>query len=77
MAYDNGVFVFSGYWAGSGAGLFIEDAGTVTAILKKGDLLDGRTVDQAFCRPQQKDGNRFLADVRFQGGVRALYLVEL
>lgn len=77
MAYDSGVFIFSGYWSGGGAGLFQEDAGTVSAILKKGDMLDGRTVDQAFCRPQNKDGNKLIADVRFQDSTRALYLVEL
>ncbi len=77
MAYDAGVFAFSGFWAGSGAGLFTESSGEVEAVLVKGDLLDGRTVDQAFCRPQNKRGDRLIADVRFQNGDRGLYLVDL
>lgn len=77
MAYDDGVFVFSGFWLGSRTGLFTSEAGVVRAILKKNDLLDGKLVDSAFCRQGHKDGNEMLIEVRFQDGSRGLYLVAL
>lgn len=77
MAYEGGVFAFSGYWSGGGLGLFVEDAGTVKRVLVKGDLLDGKLVDQAYCRPQQKDGSLLLVDVRFQDSSRGLYLADI
>ncbi|KAA3605498.1 MAG: hypothetical protein DWQ01_19460 [Planctomycetota bacterium] len=78
IAYDDGVFVFSGYWAGGGYGLFAEANGAVYSILKKGEILDGRVVEQAFCKTQNKDGRRLLIEVRFQPALshRGLYLVR-
>ncbi len=77
IASEGGVIVFSGFWSGSRTGLFTEEAGVVSALLKKDDLLDGRAVDQAFCRHQNKDGNALLIEVRFQDQTRGLYLVNL
>jgi len=77
IAYDGGVFVFSGFWLGSRTGLFTSDGATVTALLKKNDPLDGRTVDSAFCRQGHKAGTRLLIEVRFTDATRGLYLVEL
>lgn len=81
MAYGNGVMAFSGYWAGGGIGLFIHRNGGVEAILKKGDLLDGSVVEQAYCRTRQISGRWMLVEVRFQSSPplshRALYLVSL
>ncbi len=77
IAFGGGVFVFSGFWLGSRTGLFTSDGTAVQAILKKNDVLDGKAVDQAFCRQGHKDGNRLLVEVRFQDMSRGLYLVEL
>ena len=80
VAIDDGVMAFSGYWGGGGNGLFVVQNGIISSVLKKGEVLDGRTVEQAFCRPGNMDGNFLLVDVRFLVGgflQSALYLVEL
>lgn len=80
VAADQGVAAFSGYWGGGGNGLFVHENGITTAILKKGDVLDGKIVEQAFCRPGNLDGDFMLVDVRFLVGgflKSSLYLVEL
>ena len=81
LAYQNGVIAFSGFWGGGGQGLFIHRNGAVEAILKKGELLDGNVVEQAFCRTQQMSNRHMLVEVRFQSNPplshRALYLVTL
>ena len=50
IAYEGGVAVFSGFWSGSRTGLFTAQGGVVRSILKKSDILDGRVVDDPFCR---------------------------
>jgi hypothetical protein len=75
-AFDSGVMMFSGYWGG-GNGLFMVENGVITELLRKGDVLDGRVVEQAFCRPGNKSGDFLIVDVRFSGFSPALYLVEL
>jgi len=81
IAYENGVIAFSGFWGGGGQGLFLHRNGAVEAVLKKGDLLDGHVVEQAFCRTRQLTAARMLIEVRFQSNPplshRALYLVTL
>ena len=81
MAYENGVIAFSGYWGGGGQGLFLHRNGAVEAVLKKGDVLDGAVVEQAFCRTRSISGRRMLIEVRFQSSPplshRALYLVRI
>lgn len=77
LAYDGGFLVFSGFWTGGGYGLFTEESGIVRPILKKGDLLGGNTVDQAFCRQGNKSGGQLLVEVRFANTERGLYLVTL
>jgi len=80
VAIDGGVMAFSGYWGGGGNGLFVVDQGVLSSVLKKGEVLDGRVVEQAFCRPGNMDGNFLLVDVRFLVGgflQSALYFVEL
>lgn len=75
-AFDSGVMLFSGYWGG-GNGLFMVENGVITELLRKGDVLDGRVVEQAFCRPGNKSGDFLIVDVRFAGFSPALYLVTL
>jgi hypothetical protein len=77
IAYEGGVFVFEGFWSGSKTGLFTSTAGVVIAILKKGDILNGHTVSDAFCRPQNKSGNQLLIKVVFSDNTSGLYLVDL
>jgi hypothetical protein len=77
LAYEGGVIVFEGYWLGSKTGLFTSDGGVLQAILKQGDILDGRTVNDAFCRQGNKDGNQLLILVLFQDNTRGLYMVGL
>jgi hypothetical protein len=77
LAYEGGVIVFWGYWLGSRTGLFTSEGGVLQAILKQGDILDGRTVNDVFCRPDNKDGNQLLILVLFQDNIRGLYLVDL
>lgn len=80
VAADAGKMAFSAYWGGGGNGLFYMENGVTTALLKKGDVLDGKTVEQAFCRPGNMDGNTLLVDVRFlvSGSLKSsLYLVEI
>ena len=80
VATDADKMAFSGYWGGVGNGLFLIENGVTSAILKKGDVLDGKTVEQAFCRPGNMDGNFLLVDVRFLVGgflKSSLYLVEI
>jgi hypothetical protein len=77
IAYEGGVFVFEGFWSGSKTGLFTSEGGIVQAILKSGDILDGRTVSDAFCQPGNKDGNQLLIKVLFQDNTNGLYLVDL
>ncbi|PCJ54862.1 MAG: hypothetical protein COA70_04005 [Planctomycetota bacterium] len=79
VAIDGGAMAFSGYWSG-GDGLFVSQNGVISSVVKRGDVLDGRPVQQAFCRPGSMDGNFLLVDVRFLVGMSlkpALYLVEL
>ena len=47
------------------------------AILRQGDILDGRTVNDAFCRQGNKNGNQLLILVLFQDSTRGLYVVDL
>lgn len=76
LAYNEGVILFSGFWSGGGFGLFAEAGGTIYSVLKKGELLDGKVVEQAYCRTQNKDGRNLLILVRFQQGFApALYWV--
>jgi hypothetical protein len=77
IASQGGVTVFSGFWSGSHTGLFTVQAGVVRAILKQGNVLDGRVVADPFCLQQNKDGNQLLVEVRFLDGTRGLYLVGL
>ncbi|MBI1852189.1 MAG: hypothetical protein HYR85_17755 [Planctomycetes bacterium] len=77
IAYEGGVTVFSGFWSGSRTGLFTAQGGVIRSILKKSDVLDGRVVDDPFCRQQNKEGNLLLIEVRFQDSTRGLYLVHL
>jgi hypothetical protein len=77
IAYEGGVFVFEGFWSGSNTGLFTSEGGIVQAILKSGDILDGRTVSDAFCQQGNKDGNQLLVLVLFQDNTRGLYMVDL
>ena len=77
LAYEGGVIVFEGYWLGSKTGLFTSEGGVLQAILKQGAILDGRTVNDAFCRQGNKDGNQLLILVLFQDNTRGLYLVDL
>lgn len=76
VAYSNDVILFSGYWGGGGNGLFANHNATNYAILKKGDILNGLTVEQAFCWPQGLSGHFAMLDVRFPGFTRGLYLME-
>lgn len=79
VAIEGGAIGFSGYWGGGGYGLFVAEGGSVEAIVKKGDVLDGAIVEQAYCRAQNMSGSRMLIEVRFQStpvlSHRALYLV--
>ncbi len=77
IASEGGVIVFSGFWSGSQTGLFTVQNGVLRTILKKGDILDGRIVDDPFCSQQNKDGNQLLILVRFQDLSSGLYLVNL
>jgi hypothetical protein len=77
LAYEGGVIVFEGYWLGSRTGLFTSEGGVLQAILKQGDILDGRTVNDAFCRQGNKNGNQLLILVLFQDNTRGLYVVDL
>jgi hypothetical protein len=77
IAYDDGRVVFSGFWLGSRKGLFTSVNGVVEAILKKGQMLDGKQVDSAFCRQGHAGGDRLLVEVRFADSSRGLYLVDL
>ena len=77
LAYEGGVIVFEGFWLGSHTGLFTAEGGALQAILKQGDTLDGRTVNDAFCRQGNKDGNQLLILVLFQDNTRGLYMVDL
>lgn len=79
VAIEGGAIGFSGYWGGGGYGLFVAEGGLVEPIVKKGDVLDGALVEQAYCRAQNMSGSRMLIEVRFQStpvlSHRALYLV--
>lgn len=79
VAIEGGAIGFSGYWSGGGYGLFVAEGGSVEAIVKKGEVLDGAVVEQAYCRTQNMSGNRMLIEVRYQSmpvlSHRALYLV--
>ena len=77
IAYEGGVFVFEGFWSGSHTGLFTSEGGIVQAVLKSGEILDGRTVSDAFCQPGNEDGNQLLIKVLFQDNTNGLYLVDL
>ena len=77
IAYEGGVFVFEGFWSGSHTGLFTSEGGIVQAILKSGDILNGRAVSDAFCQPGNKNGNQLLIKVLFQDNTNGLYLVDL
>lgn len=76
VAYDNDIILFSGYWSGGRVGLFANHNATNYAILKKGDILHGLTVEQAYCWPQSLAGRNAVLDVRFPGFTRGLYLME-
>ena len=69
--------LFTGYWSGGGIGLFITRGGGVEAIVKKGEGLSSRVVDQAFCRTQHVGAGLALIEVRFAGGARGLYLARV
>jgi len=78
IGFDRGLVAFSGYWAGGGYGLFVARDGRVQKVVAKGDVLDGRTVEQAFCGPGHVDGNVLLVRVIFQGFTASgLYLAEI
>lgn len=76
LAFSNDILLFSGYWAGGGNGLFAHNNGSFFSVLKKGDILHGLTVDQAFCWPQCLKGRFALVDVRYPNFTRGLYLME-
>lgn len=76
VAYDNDIILFSGYWGVAGFGLFANHNGTVYEVLKKGDILNGLTVEQAYCWPQSLAGRNAVLDVRFPGFNSSLYLME-
>ncbi|MFT4538115.1 MAG: hypothetical protein ACI841_000323 [Planctomycetota bacterium] len=81
IAAEGGEIAFSGFWGGGGQGLFLARNGNLHALLKKGDVVDGSVVEQAFCRTQCKNGRTMLIEIRFLSSPalshRGLYLLTL
>jgi len=76
LAYEGGTFVFEGFGSGR-TGLFTSQDGVITAVLRAGDLLNGRSVSDALCYEGGKDGNQLLIRVIYSDFSNALYLVDL
>lgn len=78
VAFSSGSLLFSGFWSGGGYGLFVWNRGLVRKVLRNGDVLDGRVVEQPFAYQGQGQDDDVLVRVIFQGFTeRGLYRLRL